>query len=249
MGKTIVELSVEGPRALLTLKTEGGINVLGPELMTQLGGLIGQVRANPKVRFTVLRAEGKVFAAGADIKKMATFTREDGFEYGKLGQDVINALEALPCITVAALNGAALGGGFEVALGCDFRIAVKNAKLGLPEVSLGVIPGWGGILRLAKLIGPARAKRMFLSADAVPAEAGLAWGLVDEVVETADELSGRVDAFCRSMMKGGPAANALAKRAFADQDDLNAFADCFTKDDSKEGMTAFIEKRKPSWME
>ena len=249
MGKTIVELSVEGPRADLTLKTEEGINVLGPELMTQLGKLIGQVRDNPKVRFTVLRAEGKVFAAGADIKKMATFTRADGFEYGKLGQGVINALEALPCITVAALNGAALGGGCEVALGCDFRIAVKNAKLGLPEVSLGLIPGWGGILRLAKLIGPVRAKRMFLSADAVPAEAGLAWGLVDEVVDTVEELSGRVDAFCRSMMKGGPAANALAKRAFADQDDLNAFADCFTKDDSKEGMTAFIEKRKPSWME
>ena len=249
MSKTRAQLSIDGPRATVTLTTDGGINVLGPALMEELGGHVQQVRGTPTVRFFVLTGAGKVFAAGADIKHMAGFQPDDARAYGQLGQSVIDAIETLPCVTIAALNGAALGGGCEVALGCDFRVAVKSAKIGLPEVSLGLIPGWGGIIRLSRLIGPARAKRMFLSADPVAAEHGLPWGLVDEVVEDADQLAGCVDALCAAVRKAGPAAAALAKRAFADGDDIGAFADCFTKPDAKEGITAFLEKRKADWME
>jgi enoyl-CoA hydratase len=246
---TTIELTTDGPRANLTLRAENGVNVLGPEVMTRMGDLIEEIREQKGIRWTVLQAEGKVFAAGADIKKMSAFKPADARAYGTLGQRVIDALESLPCVTIAALNGAALGGGCEVALGCDFRIAVRNARIGLPEVSLGLIPGWGGIMRLSDLIGPARAKRLFLSADVVTAEDGLPWGLVDELVDSADALPAAVDAFCKSFMKGAPAANALAKRAFADGDDLAAFADCFTTEDAPEGMNAFIEKRKARWME
>ncbi|HNQ24504.1 MAG TPA: enoyl-CoA hydratase/isomerase family protein [Phycisphaerae bacterium] len=249
MSKTRADLTIDGPRATITLKTDEGINVLSPPLMTQLGDLVAQVRDARGVRFLVLRGEGKVFAAGADIKHMAGFQPDDARQYGALGQRVIDALESLPCVTVAALNGAALGGGCEVALGCDFRLAVKGARIGLPEVSLGLVPGWGGIPRLLRLIGPARAKRLFLSAEPVPAEVALTWGLVDEVVDGVEALGPAVEAFCKSFVKASPAANALAKRACADRDDIAAFADCFTKPDSKEGISAFLEKRKASWME
>ena len=190
-----------------------------------------------------------MFLAGADIKEMAPFSPDDAREYGSLGQAVLDELEALPSITVAAINGAAMGGGLELALACDFRIAVKSAKIGLPETSIGVIPGWNGIPRLTALVGPSRAKRMYLSALPVSAEDGLAFGLVDEVVNSAEDLGPRVTAFCKSFKRAAPAAVALAKRALRTDDDLSAFADCFATADHIEGMAAFVEKRTASWME
>jgi enoyl-CoA hydratase/carnithine racemase len=136
-----------------------------------------------------------------------------------------------------------------LALACDFRIAVKSAKLGCPEVSLGLIPGWGGIARLPKLIGTARAKRLFLSAIPVSGEDALSCGLVDEVVNSAEDLSHRVAAFCKSFSRAAPSAVALAKRASRDFDDLAAFAECFSTKDSREGMGAFFEKRPAKWMD
>jgi enoyl-CoA hydratase len=249
MSSTHVDLKIEGAHATIMFRTDGAVNLLSADLLHSFGAAVAKVKKDSHVRTTAIQAEGKVFIAGADIKEMADFTPDQARTYGELGQGILNDLAALPCITVAAIQGAALGGGLELALACDFRLAVKSAKLGFPEVSLGLIPGWGGIVRLTKLIGPAHAKKLFLSANPVSGEDAVGWGLVDEVVNSPDDLSHRVTAFCKSFRRASPAAVALAKRASRDFDELSAFAECFAARDSREGMSAFVEKRPASWME
>ena len=249
MSKTQVRVDVDGGHAAINLVTEEGVNVASTEILHRLRDAIAKVAQTPGVRTTAVQGKGKVFLAGADIKEMAPFTPEQARAYGLLGQQVLSELAALPSITVAAINGAALGGGLELALACDFRIAVKSAKIGLPETSIGVIPGWNGIPRLTALVGLSRAKRLYFSGLPVSAEEGLAIGLVDEVVDSPEALPPCVAAFCKSFKRGAPAAVALAKRALRTDDDLSAFADCFKTDDQREGMAAFVEKRPASWME
>ncbi len=249
MTKTQVQTNIDGSHATITFVTEEGLNVLSTDGLYALGAAIAKVRKDPLVRTTVLQAKGKVFVAGADIKEMAAFKPDQAHEYATLGQSVMNDLASLPSITVAAIQGAALGGGLEVALACDFRVAVKSAKLGLPEVTLGLIPGWGGVVRLTHLIGSARAKRMYLSANPVSGEDALAIGLVDEIVNSSEDMNSRLAAFCKSFQRASPASVAFAKRAARDHDETGAFVDCFRNKDSREGMAAFAEKRPASWME
>jgi enoyl-CoA hydratase len=249
MSSTQVQFKTEGSHATITFCTDGGVNLLSADVLHSFGAVVARVRKDPHIRTTAIQAEGKVFIAGADIKEMADFTPDQAREYAMLGQGMLNDLAALPCITVAAIQGAALGGGLELALACDFRLAVKSAKLGCPEAALGLIPGWGGIVRLTKLVGPAHAKRLFFSANPVSGEDAAAWGLVDELVNSPEDLGHRVAAFCKSFRRASPAAVALAKRASRDFDDLSAFAECFATKDSREGMAAFFEKRPASWME
>ncbi len=249
MSKTQIKVSIDGVHADITMHTDSGVNVMSSEAIRSFRQAIDQVRADRNVRTTTIRAEGKVFLAGADIKEMSEFGRTEAEAYAKLGQETLDALETLPSITVAAINGAALGGGLELALACDFRIAVKSAKIGLPETSLGLIPGWAGIRRLTRLVGPSHAKRLFYSAMPVSAENGMAYGLVDEIVNSTEDLEARVPAFCRSFKRGAPEGIALAKRAFNDGDDVAAFGESFTTNDAREGIAAFIEKRPAKWME
>ena len=249
MSSTQVDLKTEGSHATIMFRTDGAVNLLSADLLHSFGAVVAKVKKDSHVRTTSIQAEGKVFIAGADIKEMADFTPDQARTYGELGQGILNDLAALPCITVAAIQGAALGGGMELALACDFRVAVKSAKLGFPEVSLGLIPGWGGIVRLTKLVGPSHAKKLFLSANPVSGEDAVAWGLVDEVVNSPEDLNHRVAAFCKSFRRASPAAVALAKRASRDFDELSAFAECFAARDSREGMSAFLEKRPASWMD
>ena len=250
MSTTNVELSVDGPVAHVTLSTEGGINVLSPDLLNRFSDVVAQVRENRNVRATVIEGKGKVYAAGADIKAMSRYDFDAARDYARIGKDVMDAVESMPSVTIAAINGAALGGGLELALACDFRLAVRSAKIGLPEVTLGLIPGWAGISRLPKLVGPSRARLMILSGNPVMAEEGLSFGLVDEVVNSEEDLGPRVEAFARSFFGAGPRAVALAKRALTDGDDVTAFADCFgDQADGREGTLAFLEKRKAAWME
>ncbi len=249
MSSTHVELAVDGGHASLTFATQGGVNILSSAVLRELADAVLKLKGEGGVRTVALQATGKVFVAGADIKEMAGFSREQARDYGARGQSVFNELASLPCITAAAINGPAMGGGLEIALACDFRIAVKSAKLGLPETSLGLIPGWGGISRLSKLIGPSRAKKLFLGALPVSAEDGLAFGLVDEIVNSPEDLTARMAAFCKSFRRSSPSAVALAKRVFGDGDDLSAFVDCFETQDCREGIAAFMEKRSAPWME
>ncbi len=249
MSNTKVDVSIDGALAAITLSTASGVNVLSSTVLSRFSEALTKVRDTSGVRVLTIQAEGKVFIAGADIKEMADFSERQARTYGEHGQAVFNDLECMPCLTVASINGAALGGGLELALACDFRIAVKTAKLGLPETSLGLTPGWGGIGRLRRLIGPACAKKLFFSAMPISAEDGLPLGLVDDIVNSAEDLTSRVSVFCKSFRRGGPRAVALAKRAFMDGDDVGAFVECFGGDESKEGLAAFVEKRPASWME
>ncbi len=249
MSKTLVHAEIEGSHATITFSTGDGLNVLSSDVLHSFGAAIARVRKDPNVRTAVVQAKGKVFIAGADIKEMAAFKPDDAHEYGTLGQTIMADLASLPSITVAAVQGAALGGGLEVALACDFRIAVKSAKLGLPEVTLGLIPGWGGVIRLTQLVGPAKAKRVYLSASPVSGEDALQMGFVDEIVNSPEDVPARVAAFCKTFQRAAPASVALAKRAARDHDDLGAFVECFRNKDSREGMAAFMEKRSASWME
>ncbi|MFQ5462540.1 MAG: enoyl-CoA hydratase/isomerase family protein [Phycisphaerae bacterium] len=249
MSETQVGLALSGTHATITLATESGLNVMSSRVLRALREVVGQVAGRSEVRTTVLCGEGKVFAAGADIEEMASFGIEEARSYGELGQSVLGEVASLRSITVAAMNGAALGGGLELALACDFRIAVKSAKVGLPETSLGLIPGWGGIGRLSTLIGPVAAKKLYLSALPISAEQGVPLGLIDEVLNAPEDLMPRVVAFCKSFRRGAPQAVALTKRAFATGDDLSAFADCFATDNAREGIAAFLQKRPAAWME
>lgn len=249
MTSTQVQLKIDGSHAAITFRTEAGVNVLTADLLRSLGAQVARIRKEPKVRTASIQAEGKVFMAGADIREMTNFSPDDARSYAQLGQGVFADIAALPCITVAVIQGAAMGGGLELALACDFRIAVKSAKLGMPEVTLGLIPGWGGVTRLTKLVGAVRAKRLFLSGNPISGEEALQWGLVDEVGNSPEDLAHRLPAFCKSFKRASPAAVALAKRAARDMDDQSAFAECFNQKDSREGMNAFIGKRPAAWME
>jgi enoyl-CoA hydratase len=250
MSKTLVSLEIQGPHATIEFSTpDDGVNVMSPDVIHSFGATVARVKKEPQIRTTAITAEGKVFLAGADVKTVSSFGPEEARAYCEMGNNIMRDLESLPSITIAAINGPALGPGLEIALACDFRVGVKWAKLGQPEVTLGLIPGWGGIMRLIRLVGPARAKRLILSGAQISAEDCLAFGLVDETVNSVEDLRHRVLAFCRSFRLAAPTAVALAKRAARDHDEITAFVECFNNREAREGLAAFIEKRPASWME
>jgi enoyl-CoA hydratase len=244
---TEVRFSIDGTTARMTFVTADGLNVISTAVLKHVHEAALEVAAATGVRLTIVGAEGKAFLAGADIKEMSAFKPEQARAFSELGNKAFDALAALPSITLAAINGPALGGGLEVALACDFRIAVKSAKLGLPESSLGLIPGWGGIRRSVQLIGPARAKQLLFSATPVSAEQALAWGLVDEIVNSVEDLAPRVQAFGKSLTRSGPHAVARIKKALATGDEVEQFSECFRDPESFEGLKAFMEKRPAAW--
>jgi enoyl-CoA hydratase/carnithine racemase len=245
----------------LTLEVEGGIgtirldrppmNALNAQVQDDLLALCTQIRARPDIAAVVVYGGEKVFAAGADIKEMQRMSYTDMVDRSSALQGAFSALAQLPKPTVAAVTGYALGGGCELALACDFRVCAADAKLGQPEILLGVIPGAGGTQRLSRLVGPARAKDLIFSGRFVGAEEALAIGLVDEVVpEAADVYPAarrRVERFA-----GGPAYALRAAKEAIDRGlevDLATgleiermqFAALFATRDREIGMTSFVE--------
>jgi len=196
----------------------------------------------------------KSFVAGADIKEFSSFNGAQGQQLAKQGQDnVFNKIEEFPKPVIAAVNGFALGGGLELAMAAHFRIASKNAKLGLPEVTLGLIPGYGGTQRLPKLIGKGRAMQAIMSAEMFSADRAYEIGLVNEVVEQ-EELLNRCKEIASKIAKNSSVAISRAIHAinFSDKEngfdvEIESFGNLFDDDDFKEGTTAFIEKRKPNF--
>ena len=223
-----------------------------------LGELLERLRelaADEAVRAVVLTGAGdRAFAAGADIKEMSEKNADEALAWGGLGHEVATLLETMPKPTIAALNGFALGGGCELALACDIRYAAANAKLGQPEVLIGVIPGWGGTQRLARLAGIGFAKELVLTGRTIDAQEALDRGLVSAVFAQDDLLPQAVEA-ARSLAARSPLALAAAKRALnrALQGELDGglsgeadeFATLFGSEDQREGMAAFVEKREP----
>jgi enoyl-CoA hydratase len=244
---TQVELIRDGVVATLQLSSETGVNVFSSCVIGAIGSHIDAVRNDASIRFVVLRGVGKTFAAGADIEQMSRFHEEDGQIFSKHGHHVFDAIAALPQVTIAALNGHALGGGCEIAIACDFRIAVTGAKLGQPESRLGLVPGWGGTSRLARLVGLSHAKRLMFSGESISAEEGLRIGLLDEIVPAAIDLDAALKRWFERMMPGSPGAIRRIKHALQHGDEIRQFAASFSCSDAKEGMAAFLEKRPPAW--
>jgi enoyl-CoA hydratase len=233
------------------------MNALDVVTLSELGDHLADLRGDDDVRVIVLTGAGeKAFAAGADIKYMSALSVEAAKEWGGLGHQVGQLLETAPKASIAAINGFALGGGCELALACDLRYAASTAKLGQPEVNLGIFPGWGGTQRLARVCGLGVAKDLILTGRVVDADEALRIGLVNGVFEPA-ELMEKTLEVARTIASKGPLAISAAKVAInhALQGDhvenleaeADAFGELFSSEDAREGMTAFVEKRDASF--
>ena len=252
-----VRLAIEGAVALVTLDRPRALNALNTASLLELEQALRTVAQEPAVRALIVTGAGeKAFVAGADIAEMAGYGAAQGLAFAQLGHRVLAALEGLAVPTIAAVNGFALGGGCELALACDLIYASTNARLGLPEVSLGVIPGFGGTQRLTRLVGRARAKELIFTGEPVDAAKARELGLVLEVVPQA-ELLDHCRKVAAKIATRGPVAVAQAKRAIDQGADLSlgagnelerqAFGVLFGTADQKEGMAAFLGKRPPAF--
>ena len=230
-------------------------NALAREVSLELSAAAKEVTADEGVRAVVVWGGERIFAAGADIKEMvASGPEEIAVDVGALEQ-ACRDLEAIPKITIAAINGFALGGGLEVALACDFRYAADDAQLGLPEIKLGIIPGSGGTQRLPRVVGLAKARDLIHTGRSVAAGEALEIGLVDRVAPAAEALELATDQ-ARAFAEGPSLAYAAAKRALAAADrpledglrvERKAFVALFATRDQEEGMRAFLDKREPKF--
>lgn len=240
-------LTREGDRATVTFRTESGINVASTEFLEELEKALDELAGDRELRMVVFRGDGKVFLAGANIKAMAKYEPALAKDMSKLGHRVFNKLEALPQVTIAAVHGAALGGGCELAMACDFRFVLNRAPMGQPEVHLGLIPGWGGTIRLPRLVPHGIARRLLYTGESVTGERAVEIGLADEVVESVEALDEAIEAMAKSLAKSGREAIGSLKRALVSGDEQSAFSSCFGRHEGKEGMRAFLEKRRPEW--
>lgn len=245
------ELSPEGI-CLLTISCPQTLNALNMAILSELDVFTHNIPEGTSV--LIIRGEGsKSFVAGADISQMAGFNAEEGLEFGRFGAKVFRAIEELEIPVIAAVNGFALGGGCELAMACDIRIASANAKFGQPEVKLGIIPGFSGTYRLSKLVGQGYAKELIYSGRTINAEEAHRIGLVNHVLP-AESLMEYVYALAKDIVANAPIAVRKAKEcinANYDMDETDAlalenreFAECFATEDQKIGMKAFLEKKK-----
>jgi enoyl-CoA hydratase len=250
-----IDTSREGAVAVLTINRPDALNAFDLGTLTELRDRLRELAAHGEVRAVVLTGAGeRAFAAGADIKYMSGLGVDDGNEWGRLGHEVGRLLETMPKPTIAAINGFALGGGCELALACDFRYASSSAKLGQPEVNLGIIPGWGGTQRLTRTVGIGVAKELVLTGRVVDADEALRIGLVNAVYEPGELLAKTLET-AQGLAAKGPLSLAAAKvalnRALAGDHEANLdreaddFGGLFASEDAKEGMAAFAQKREP----
>lgn len=248
---------VSAPDAVALVKfNRPPVNALNAELVTELYEVIEALDRNPAVRVIVLTGEGKAFVAGADIAEMSAFSPLEARAFAQNGHRTLARLEKSEKPIICAINGFALGGGCEVALACDIRLMADGAKIGQPEVGLGIIPGFGGTQRLSRLVGPGIAKELVYTGDHIDAQEALRIGLVNRVTPL-DKLLDTAMEMARKIATKGPAAVRLAKSVINRGLDSNlntgnaleieAFGVCFASGEPKEGMAAFLEKRKPNW--
>jgi len=243
--------------AVLTFNRPKALNALNNALLSEFAALLDDIRDSETIRVLVLTGAGdRAFVAGADITELATFSPLQGKLFARKGQEAIDRLQKLPFPVLAAVNGFALGGGSEIALAADFIYASENAKFGLPEITLGIIPGFGGTQRLPRIVGAARAKELIFTGKMVSAEEASAMGMVnrvcapealmDEALKTAGAIAekGRVALrAAKESVNNGLNADLATGMRF----ELDAFALCMASGDAKEGTGAFLEKRKPKF--
>ncbi|WP_312421576.1 enoyl-CoA hydratase-related protein [Anaerospora hongkongensis] len=238
---------------LLTINRPQVLNALNRETMTEISQVVGKIATDPEVAVLIITGAGeKSFVAGADISEMRTLSALEGRAWSKFSQATFNAIENLPQPVIAAVNGYALGGGCELAMSCDIRIASDKAKFGQPEVLLGVVAAFAGTQRLPRLVGKGRAKELLFTGDQIDAAEACRIGLVNKVVP-AGELLTAAKELAAKIISRGPVAVQLCKAAVNEGLDMDlesaqayeaeVFGLCFATADQKEGMNAFVEKR------
>ncbi len=252
----LVTVTKEGAVATVTINRPDALNALNSEVLAELEKIITELDGDKEVLVVVVTGEGKAFVAGADIAAMADMNAAEAKAFAENGQRVFGALARAPVLTVAAVNGFALGGGMELALACDMRFASTKAKMGQPEVSLGVTPGFGGTQRLPKLVGPGKATYLLTTGEQIDGARALELGLVNGVF-APEELMPKVKELAEAVAKKGPTSLAMVKKAVHEGLTLTVeegckleaelFGKCFEGGQGNEGMKAFLEKRAPKW--
>jgi len=243
--------------ARITFNRPAVLNALNRRTMDELGAALGAARGDASVRVVILTGAGeKAFIAGADINELAQRTPVDGKEFSLYGQEIIHRLETLGKPSIAAINGFALGGGCELALACTMRLASRNAKIGQPEVKLGILPGYGGSQRLSRLCGKGIAHELILSGEMISAEEALRIGLVNRVTEPSDLLPA-AEAIAKKIIANAPLAVQYAMEAVEHGMEMpqeeglfleaTLFGLCCATEDMREGTRAFLEKRPPKF--
>lgn len=251
-----IKYEVKGNLGYLTINRPKALNALNTEVLSELADALKEIEADDAVKAVIVTGEGKAFVAGADIAQMSKLNAVEGRAMMQAGHKVMNTIDQMPKPFIAAVNGFALGGGCELAMACDIRIASSKAKFGQPEVGLGIIPGFCGTQRLSRLVGKGIAKYLIYSAEMINAEEAFRIGLVEKVVEP-DALMETAEKLANTIASKAPIAVAQAKIAInngfdmdlksASQLEVEATTVCFGSEDQKEGMAAFLEKRAPEW--
>lgn len=252
--KLIVER--QGRIGVVRINHPEALNALDTLVLRELGQAFDAFAADAGIDVVVLTGEGRAFVAGADIAEMSAMTAAEGKAFGRLGADVFRKIELLPQPVIAAVNGFALGGGCELAMACDIRIASAKAKFGQPEVGLGITPGFSGTQRLPRLVGLSKAKELIYTAAVIPADEALRIGLVNKVV-APEALMDEALALAATIASKARLAVRYAKEAInrgIETDietgiavEASLFGLCFATADQKEGMAAFLQKRKPDF--
>ncbi|MCU7617251.1 enoyl-CoA hydratase-related protein [Chryseobacterium sp. PBS4-4] len=248
-------VSKEDKTAIITINRPESLNALNAKTINEISSALDELASDAEIRVIILTGSGeKSFVAGADIKEFSDFDQKKAEELARNGHNnLFNKIENLSKPVIAAVNGFALGGGLELAMACHIRYASENAKLGLPEVTLGLIPGYGGTQRLPKLVGKGIANEMIFSAKMIPAQKAKEIGLVNEVY-LIEELLVKTKELAKLISNNSPMAISKAIHAtnLSDTDkgfetEIKYFGELFEMEDKKEGVSAFIEKRKPSF--
>ncbi len=257
MGFKTIDFNTEGKIGILTINRPDAMNALNSQVFDEINGLLDEIGINSNVKGLIITGNGKAFVAGADIAEMKDMNGSEAEEFSKKGQRTFDRIENLNMPVIAAVNGFALGGGCELSLACDVRIAGTRAKFSQPEVNLGLIPGFAGTQRLPRLVGLGNALLLLMSAEMIGADEALRIGLVQRVVEQ-EELIPDVKKQMELILSKGPKAVSIIKRvarkgfetSFKEGSDLEAaeFGSLFGNEGT-EGMKAFLEKRKPEWEE
>ncbi len=252
-----IKLEVENSLGIITINRPKSLNALNSALLQELTQVVQHIKENQTIKVVIVTGAGeKAFVAGADIAEMKDLAVVDARKFSALGQQAFNELENLPQPVIAAINGFALGGGCELALACDIRLACHEAKLGQPEVGLGIIAGFAGTQRLPRIVGAARAKELLYTGKVISAQEAVEYGLVNKVV-AKEELLEEAKDIANSILKNSQVAVRLTKEAINRGRDLeqaqgvqleaDLFALAFSQEDQREGMEAFLSKRKPNF--
>lgn len=252
-----IKLTREDKIATVTIDRPKAMNALNRQTLLELQSCFGEIEQMTDVAVVIITGGGeKAFVAGADIGAMQSMNAVEARSFSELGHRALNAIEGFALPVIAAINGYALGGGCELALACDMRFASENAQFGQPEVNLGVIPGFGGTQRLPRLVGKGLANELVMSGRMIDAEEAYRIGLVNRVVKQKDLVSECTE-LAQMIALRGPAAVRLCKKAVTNGMEMDLqracdyeaglFAFCFSTEEQREGMTAFLEKRKPKF--